>query len=55
MTDREFHDAILHAGNMPVVMVRALLTNQELTKAGIPVWRFYESLSGDQRVAGAAP
>jgi dipeptidyl aminopeptidase/acylaminoacyl peptidase/uncharacterized protein (DUF885 family) len=55
MTDREFHDAILHAGNMPVVMVRALLTNQELTKDDVPDWRFYESLSNDHRVAGGVP
>ena len=55
MTDRQFHDAVLHEGNMPVVMVRALLTNQSLTKDGVPDWRFYDSLSGEQRVAGAAP
>jgi uncharacterized protein (DUF885 family) len=55
MTNRAFHDTILQAGNMPVVAVRALLTDQELTKDGVPEWRFYESLSGDQRVAGASP
>jgi uncharacterized protein (DUF885 family) len=55
MTDREFHDAILQEGNMPVVMVRALLTDQPLTKDGVPEWQFYGSLSGEQRVAGAAP
>jgi uncharacterized protein (DUF885 family) len=55
MTDREFHDAILQEGNMPVVMVRALLTDQSLTKDGVPEWQFYGSLAGEQRVAGAAP
>jgi hypothetical protein len=47
MTERQFHDAVLHEGNMPVVMVRALLTDQSLTKDGVPEWR-------EQRVAGAA-
>jgi uncharacterized protein (DUF885 family) len=55
MTDRQFHDAILKQGNMPVVMVRALLTDQELSKVQLPEWKFYGSLSGEQRVAGAAP
>jgi hypothetical protein len=54
MTDREFHDTILHEGNMPVVMVRALMTDQSLTKDGPPEWQFYGALSGEQRVAGAA-
>ena len=54
MTDRQFHDAVLHEGNMPVVMVRALLTDQSLSKDGVPEWRFYDSISGEQRVAGAA-
>src|SRR5437764_10429057 len=31
LTDREFHDRILQAGNMPITMVRALLTDQQLT------------------------
>jgi hypothetical protein len=55
MTERQFHDAVLHEGNMPVVMVRALLTDQSLTKDGVPEWRFYDALSREQRVAGAAP
>ena len=41
MTDRQFHDAILHQGPIPVEMVRAILTNQKLTPAQKPNWRFY--------------
>jgi hypothetical protein len=55
MTDREFHDNILHEGNMPVVMVRALLTDQSLTKDGVPEWRFYDAHSGEGRIAGPTP
>jgi uncharacterized protein (DUF885 family) len=42
MTNREFHDAILKEGSMPVVMVRALLTEQPLTPDRAPQWRFYD-------------
>ena len=41
MTDRQFHDAILKEGPVPVEMVRAILSKQRLAadfKAG---WRFY--------------
>jgi uncharacterized protein (DUF885 family) len=42
MTDRQFHDAVLHSGNMPVEMVRALLTNEPLTRDFKTSWRFYD-------------
>lgn len=42
MTDKQFHDAILHEGQIPVEMVRAILTNQKLTKDFKPNWRFYK-------------
>ena len=45
MTDRQFHDAILKEGAIPVEMVRAILTNQKLSKDYKPNWRFYGSLS----------
>ena len=32
MTNRQFHDAILQSGSMPIEMVRALLVRQELTR-----------------------
>lgn len=47
MTEREFHDAILAEGNMPVVMVRALLTGTDLCREGAPDWYFY-GMVGDQ-------
>jgi xylan 1,4-beta-xylosidase len=42
MTPRDFHDAVLREGSMPVVMVRALLTHESLSRADVPCWRFYE-------------
>ncbi|MEP6946408.1 MAG: DUF885 family protein [Acidobacteriota bacterium] len=44
MTDKQFHDAILHEGQIPVEMVRAILTKQDLTKRYDPHWRFYPGL-----------
>jgi uncharacterized protein (DUF885 family) len=41
MTNRQFHDAILHEGRMPVEMVRAALTHQKLEKNFTTSWRFY--------------
>ncbi|MEZ4587259.1 MAG: DUF885 family protein [Gemmatimonadales bacterium] len=40
MTDREFHDAVLQSGRMPVEMVRAALTGQAPTRGYRPTWRF---------------
>ena len=42
MTDREFHDRILKEGPIPVEMVRAILTQQKLTRDFRPGWRFYD-------------
>jgi hypothetical protein len=44
MTDRQFHDAILQGGAMPITMVKARLANTPLTRAGAPPWRFAEQL-----------
>jgi uncharacterized protein (DUF885 family) len=41
MTDREFHDRILHEGPIPVEMVRAILTGQKLSRDYVPSWRYY--------------
>jgi uncharacterized protein (DUF885 family) len=41
MTNRRFHDGILREGPIPVEMVRAILTKQQLTKDFIPNWKFY--------------
>ena len=40
MTDRQFHDRILMSGVMPVEMVRAILTNQQLTRDYRASWKF---------------
>ncbi len=42
MTNKQYHDAILHEGQIPVEMVRAILTNQKLTKDFKTNWRFYK-------------
>lgn len=44
MTNRQFHDAILKEGPIPVEMVRAILTKQKLSKDFKSNWRFYENL-----------
>lgn len=41
MTNREFHDAILREHNIPVEMVRAILTKQNLTRDYSSNWKFY--------------
>jgi hypothetical protein len=44
MSEREFHDAVLEGGPMPIAMVRARLENTPLTRQGAPAWRFAEQL-----------
>ena len=44
MTNRQFHDAILKEGRIPVEMVRAILTRQKLSKDFKTNWRFYGGL-----------
>jgi uncharacterized protein (DUF885 family) len=45
MTEREFHDAVLMGGPMPIAMVRARLAGVPLTRNGLaPPWRFAERL-----------
>jgi uncharacterized protein (DUF885 family) len=41
MTNREFHDTILKENNIPVAMVRALLTKEKLDPDFRATWRFY--------------
>lgn len=42
MTAREFHDAVMKGGRMPVEMVRARLTNQDLERDHQTSWRFMQ-------------
>lgn len=41
MTNRAFHDAILKENRIPVEMVRAILTEQKLSRDFKSIWRFY--------------
>ena len=45
MSNRDFHDAILKEGPIPVEMVRAVLTRQKLSANHKPSWRFYKLIS----------
>ncbi|MCE7862222.1 MAG: DUF885 family protein [Bacteroidetes bacterium CHB5] len=42
MTYKQYHDAVLRENSMPVEMVRALLTNQPLTRDFKTSWKFYK-------------
>ena len=44
MTNRGFHDWIYKENRMPVEMVRAILTNQKLTRDFKSSWKFYGSI-----------
>jgi len=44
MSEREFHDAVLQGGPMPIAMVRARLLKLSLNREGLPPWRFAEKL-----------
>jgi uncharacterized protein (DUF885 family) len=48
MTDRQFHDAILHENEMPIEMLRAVLTQQKLTRDFKTSWKFYGLHPGSQ-------
>ena len=43
MSNRDFHDAILREGPIPVELVRAILTKQKISRQHKPAWRFYDS------------
>jgi hypothetical protein len=40
MTDREFHDAVLQAGPIPIEMIRALLRGEAPARDHAASWRF---------------
>jgi uncharacterized protein (DUF885 family) len=44
MTEREFHDAVLKGGPMPIAIVRARLENIPMTRDGPAPWRFDQHL-----------
>lgn len=41
MSDRGFHDAILHENSMPIELLRADFENQKLTRDFKTSWKFY--------------
>jgi uncharacterized protein (DUF885 family) len=41
MTNRQFHDAILREGRVPIEMIRASLAKQSLTRDFKTSWKFY--------------
>jgi hypothetical protein len=42
MTYKQYHDAVMRENSMPVEMVRAILTNQPISRDFKTSWRFYE-------------
>ena len=42
MTNRDFHDAVLHENSIPIELIRADLTKQNLNREFTSNWRFYE-------------
>jgi hypothetical protein len=55
MTDRQYNDAILHENMMPVEILRAILTNQQLTPDFKCSWRFLDQLQAMPFTDGRAP
>jgi hypothetical protein len=41
MTYKQYHDAILHENSLPIEMLRAILTNQNIDRDHKPSWKFY--------------
>lgn len=52
MTERQFHDAVLQGGPMPIAMVRARLADVPLRREGPPPWRFAEHLPAPRPFGG---
>ncbi len=46
LTNRQFHDAILREGRIPIELLRASLTKQPLTRDFKSAWKFYGTSSG---------
>lgn len=42
MTYKQYHDAVLQENSMPVEMLRAILTNQKITRDFKTSWKFYK-------------
>jgi uncharacterized protein (DUF885 family) len=44
MTYKQFHDAVMKLNCMPVEMIRAILTNQRLTRDYTTSWKFFDRI-----------
>jgi uncharacterized protein (DUF885 family) len=44
MTNRQFHDAILHENSIPIELLRADLSHQKLQPDFVSSWKFYSSI-----------
>jgi hypothetical protein len=42
MTNKQFHDIVLKSGNIPIEMLRALITGQKLSEDFESNWKFYD-------------
>ena len=42
MTLKDYHDAVLKENSIPIEMLRAILTNQSITRDYKPSWKFYD-------------
>ncbi len=48
MTNRQFNDALLKENRIPIEMIRAIMTNQKLTRDFKSNWKFYGPISASQ-------
>lgn len=46
LTNRQFNDWILRENRIPIEMLRAIMTNQKLTRDFKTSWKFYEESPG---------
>lgn len=44
MTDRQFNDAYLHTGNIPIELFRAILLNKKLPENYVAQWKFMDDV-----------
>lgn len=49
MTNKQFHDGILHQNSIPIELVRASLSNTPLSRDWKPGWKFYGEVKGAEK------
>jgi uncharacterized protein (DUF885 family) len=57
MTNREFHDAAIRQGSIPIEMMKIALTSQKVSRDYASTWKFYGPIKpaeGDVVVSGGA-